>query len=60
MTYMTVFIVCSDGAGDDNDDCVHYMFILALRDAFFQVQNIHPRTGHEGPEGGRAIALLFP
>ena len=49
---MIVFIVCSDGAGDDNDDCVHYMFILALRDAFFQVQNVHPRTQHEGPEGG--------
>ena len=28
---MIVFIVCSDGAGDDNDDnddCVHCMFIL--------------------------------
>ena len=25
----------------------------------FVLGEIHPRTGHEGPEGGKVIALLF-
>jgi hypothetical protein len=37
--------------------------VILLFDDFYKVKvkvKIYPRTGHECPEGGRGITLLFP